>query len=65
MKKMSMSEMRSVDGGYRVYCRKCKKRKYYATKVGVTGFFTAHSLSCGTKNVVWDTLYPNYDKWDG
>lgn len=65
MKKVNVSEMRNVEGGYRVRCLKCKKSNFFATKLGVTGFFTSHSVSCGMKNVVWDIRYKNYDKWYG
>ena len=65
MKKLSISEMRNVEGGYRVKCLKCKKYKYYSTKAGVTAFFASHSITCGSSKVVWDTLYKNYDKWYG
>lgn len=63
MKKVNTMEMRTVEGGYRVKCRRCGKTSGSVSAIGSSLFWAKHTMWCGKKYVVWDTSYRNADKW--
>ena len=56
MKIMTNSEMRAIDGGWRLVCDTCDKTKHTHTKAGYTAFVLAHQLGCART--------PRYDIWE-